>query len=69
MAKKFKTYCVNERIRVYEFPKNEKIVLFNVKEIIVTNSTHRLKTADGQKHIIPKSWQHINIDSEEDWVF
>lgn len=69
MLKDLKPYYVIELMRTYEFPNKESVTLCNVREIIVTKSTHRLKTLDGQKHIVPKGWKHIIIDSEHDWVF
>lgn len=60
---------LNENERIYNFPNNEKVVLKNVRKLIVRDSgTHRLETADGKKHIIAKGWLSIEIDSDNDWV-
>jgi hypothetical protein len=57
-----------EKERIYYFPNNEKVVLKEVKELVVRPSgTHRLKTADGKSHIIPTGWIHIELDIE-DWT-
>ena len=65
---KGKEYSVKESKRKYTFGRN--IELEDVREIIVSNSgNHKIKTADGKLHIISPEWTHIEITSDEDWVF
>jgi hypothetical protein len=57
-----------EKETVYYFPRNEKVELKEVTELIVSDSgTHYLKTKDGKSHTIPIGWIHIELDIEE-WV-
>lgn len=42
------------------------VYLENVTHLLVRDSgTHRLRTADGNLHIIPTGWIHIEIDAKE----
>jgi len=60
---------VKETKRIYSFPGNWHVVLDNVEELIVRPSgTHRLRTKDGNLHIVPIGWIHIEIDSPDNWV-
>ena len=63
---------ISERKRIYYFPGGEKIILYNLTEIIVRKSgSHRIKTADGKFHIITRGWLHIEIQGTRNgnWVF
>lgn len=57
-----------ETMRRYNFPGGDIVVLFNVVKIRVTDTTHRLETAEGMKHIVPNGWIHIEIEVPE-WTF
>lgn len=60
---------LNEKNRTYDFGEAGKVVLHNVVELVVRESgTHRLKTADGNLHIVPEGWLHIEIE-DTDWSF
>ena len=49
------------------FPGGDTVVLANVAKSLT--STHRIKTADGGLHIIPKGWIAIHIvDPKNDWT-
>jgi oxalate decarboxylase/phosphoglucose isomerase-like protein (cupin superfamily) len=65
---KNKEIKLSEKERVYIFPNNQKVVLKGVTELIVRESgTHRLKTSDGNIHIVPTGWIHIQIN-ETEWT-
>lgn len=61
-----------ERKRTYFYPVDGyvyAIELENVVEVCVRPSgSHRLKTADGQFHILQPGWLHIKLDIDE-WSF
>ncbi|HEC63964.1 hypothetical protein LCGC14_2857970 [marine sediment metagenome] len=60
---------INETERVYDFGGGDKVVLKDVRELIVRPSgTHRITTKDKRMHIIPTGWIHIAILSPKDWV-
>lgn len=60
---------LNETERIYYFMGNNKVVLKNVRELIVRPSgTHRVITKDKRLHIIPHGWIHIDIESPKSWV-
>lgn len=59
---------VQEKSREYYFPNGDMLVFKNVSEVIASTTTHRLKTKDGLKHILPNNWICITIDSPKDWV-
>ena len=66
---KGKKYSVKESRRKYIFI-GANVELEDVTEIIVSSSNnHRLKTANGKLHIVAPNWIHIEITSDEDWVF
>lgn len=53
-----------EASRTYTFANGEKITLHDVTHFSAGETTHRLKTADGKLHIVPKTgWLHIEIDA------
>ena len=53
-----------EKSRTYTFPNGEKISLHDVTHFLAGETTHRLQTADGKLHIVPKAgWLHIEIDA------
>ena len=55
-----------EKSRTYTYPKGEKIVLENVKELkIGYNGNHILKTSDSKIQIISTGWLCIEIDADE----
>jgi hypothetical protein len=55
-----------ERSRTYTFPNGETVTLNDVTHFAAGETTHRLKTADGKIHIVPKSgWLHIAIDADK----
>ncbi len=57
-----------ENKRTYVFP-DMQVELVDVKRICVSSSgTHRLETADGKKHIVPKGWRHIILEMDA-WTF
>lgn len=61
-----KAVKLKEKKRIYTFPQGDKVILENVTELIVRESgNHRLKTADGNLHIVPAGWIHIEIDDSE----
>ena len=65
-----KTMYICEHKRVYYFPKGDKVELYDIVEIIVRESgNHRIKTADGNLHIVASGWLHIEIEGFGDWVF
>jgi len=56
---------VTEATRLYVFPNNQKIRVDKVRELKVSDSgNHRLITENGNLHIIPFGWLHIEIESE-----
>lgn len=60
---------LNETERIYHFMGNNKVVLKNIRELIVRPSgTHRIITKDKHLHIIPNGWIHIDIQSPKSWV-
>ena len=60
---------LNETERIYHFKGNNKVILRNVRELIVRPSgTHRIITKDKHLHIIPNRWIHIEIQSPKSWV-
>lgn len=63
----YKIIEVKEKSRTYFFGIRQTVTLKNVKEVIVTDSTHRVKTIDGRLHIIPNTWLRITIEAK-DWV-
>ena len=66
---KFVELSPTEVWREYTFPGGEKVKIFGVSKVAVSESgTHRLETVSGLKHIIPSGWLHIEIDVE-DWTF
>ena len=59
---------LKETERIYHFPKGERVVLKEVRKIVIEPSgTHKIKTADGKRHIIKPDWLSIEIDGEENW--
>ena len=63
-------FPISEEKRTYYFPGGEKVILYNLTEIIVRKSgSHRIKTADGKSHIIAGGWLHIEIQSTGNWIF
>ncbi len=68
MIKGLKTK-LNEIERVYHFVGGDKVILNDVRELIVRPSgTHRIITKDKRLHIISSGWIHIDILSPESWV-
>jgi hypothetical protein len=56
-----------EKVRYYTFPNGESVTLYNVVEFGARPSgSHRLKTKDGNLHIVPTGWIHIEIIAD-DW--
>ena len=54
---------LTEKTRTYEFSWDKKVILEDVIELIVRPSgTHRIRTADGNLHIIAPGWLAIHID-------
>lgn len=60
---------LNETSRTYRYADTE-IRLEKVIELVVRESgSHRVKTADGQLHIIASGWLAISIEDEtHDWT-
>lgn len=60
---------LTEKTRVYDFG-DQQVQLDDVRELIVRDSgTHRVRTADGQLHIIAPGWLAIHIDDDgNDWT-
>lgn len=57
---------VKEQNRCYIFPNDERVSFLRVVKFGVGKSgTHRLETADGQKHIVATGWLAINLDLDE----
>ena len=54
-----------EKSRVYTFPGGDTVTLENVVAFANSETTHRLRTADGRLHIVPKTFLHIEIDAED----
>lgn len=60
-----KSIKLNEKSRTYSFGEAGQVRLENVIELTVSESgNHRLKTADGNLHIVPADWIHILIEDE-----
>ena len=56
---------LDKQDRSYVFPGGDEICLFNVVELIVSESgNHRLKTSDRGLHIVAPGWLHISIAKE-----
>jgi hypothetical protein len=63
-AREYTKFDIDEKERIYYFHRDEKVVLRDVYELIVSSSgTHYLSTRDGKTHIIPVGWIHIEIDA------
>ena len=63
-GKEYTKFDTDEKARIYYFPRDEKVVLRDVYELIVSSSgTHYLRTKDEKSHIIPVGWIHIEIDA------
>lgn len=58
---------VNERKRTYVFP-NGQVIIENVTQVAISNTTHRVENAEGMKFIIPSGWIAIVLDMDE-WSF
>ena len=59
---------VNEKLRIYYFPKDESIHVVGVTDIQVSKSGgHRLTNKLGQLWYIPTGWLAIQIDSDNGW--
>jgi hypothetical protein len=57
-----------ERSRTYVFPTGT-VTYHNVTKVCVRPSgTHRLETADGQKHIVNPGWLSMDLDMDA-WTF
>lgn len=54
----------SEEFRIYEF-KDKEILLNNPLKLAVSESGHRVYTADGLSHYIPKGWLHITWRAKE----
>ena len=53
-----------EEKRTYVFPNGERVTLSKVTHFLARESgTHRLQTEDGNLHIIPVGWLHIEIEA------
>lgn len=61
--------ALTEKIRTYDFGAHS-VTLHNVTELVVRPSgTHRVKTADGNLHVIASGWLAIHIDDGgKDWT-
>jgi hypothetical protein len=73
MSTKGKTaHTVSEFRRTYHWPDGSSVSLDHVTEVIISDTTHRLKTKDQYGmtilHIIPNGWNHIEI-AADDWSF
>ena len=59
---------INESCRTYIFPRDELMVIHNVRELLVSKSGgHRLTTKDGVMYYIPFKWIGIIIASDRGW--
>ena len=60
---------LTETTRVYDFG-DRQVRLDDVRELIIRDSgTHRVRTGDGQLHVISPGWLAIHIDDGgKDWT-
>lgn len=56
---------IEETRRIYTWGNGDSVTLNRITHFKASTSTHRLKTADGNLHIIPAGWIHIEILCED----
>ena len=58
---------IKETERIYHFQRVKELYWKKLENSNRTYSTHKIKTADGKRHIIKSDWLSIEIDGEENW--
>lgn len=58
---------VGEQSRTYYYP-GRKYTFDKVNKVAISNTTHRLETADNKKYIVNQGWDVIELDVDH-WSF
>lgn len=54
-----------EKQRIYVYPDGTTAVFYNVTHFAASKTTHRLRTDNGNLHIVAEGWRYITLVDHE----